>query len=401
MLLSRRWHQASAARGSRAPVVSFTAAALTKTLVADPPPLPPMKGVAFGTLFTPHMVIIDFNDGRWGAPAIVPFANFSLPPQTSCLHYATQCFEGMKVYADIADITRAARGEKLEKQSLRLFRPDRNVARLRHSMRSLCFPDFDEAEMLKVIMEFVRTEKDYVPKEHGYSLYLRPAAIGTADSLGATPSRSVHLFVIASPVGPYYLPPEDQSGAMAIKPVTLLAEDKRKRAWPGGTGGSKLGANYAGPLLVQEEAQALGYNQVLWLGSKDEVQEAGFMNFCTLWKTKEGKTELVTAPLDGTILPGVTRDSILALARSWGEFEVSERPYYMSELAEALQEGRVMECFGCGTAAIVSSVSMIAYRGKEYSVPLSEPSYARRFLNEIMDIQYGKTPSPWSVKVEA
>ncbi|CBZ28307.1 branched-chain amino acid aminotransferase,putative [Leishmania mexicana MHOM/GT/2001/U1103] len=401
MLLSRPWRRASAAHGSMAPVVSFTAAALTKTLVADPPPLPPMKGVAFGTLFTPHMVIIDFKDGRWGAPAIVPFANFSLPPQTSCLHYATQCFEGMKVYADIADIARAARGERLEKQSLRLFRPDRNVARLRHSMRSLCFPDFDEAEMLKVITEFVRTEKDYVPKEYGYSLYLRPAAIGTADSLGATPSRSVRLFVIASPVGPYYLPPEGQSGAVVIKPVTLLAEEKRKRAWPGGTGGSKLGANYAGPLLVQEEAQALGYNQVLWLGSKDEVQEVGSMNFFTLWKTKEGKTELVTAPLDGTVLPGVTRDSVLALARSWGEFEVSERPYYMSELVEALGEGRVMECFGCGTAAVVSSVEMIAYCGKEYSVPLSEPSYAHRLLNEIMDIQYGKTPSPWSVKVEA
>ncbi|AIN99582.1 branched-chain amino acid aminotransferase, putative [Leishmania panamensis] len=401
MFLSRLWRQGSAACDSKAPVASFTAAALTKKLVTNPPPLPPMKGVAFGTVFSPHMVLIDYEDGKWGAPQIVPFANFSFPPQTSCLHYATQCFDGMKVYADIGDITKVSKGEKLGKQNLRLFRPDRHVARLNDSMHALCFPGFDEAEMLKIITEFVRTEKNYVPKEHGYSLYLRPAAIGTAACLGATPSRSVRLFVIASPVGPYYPLPEGHSDGVIIKPVSLLVEETRKRAWPGGTGGRKVGANYAGPLLVQDEAKARGYNQVLWLGAQDEVQEAGFMNFCTMWKTKEGKTELVTAPLDGTILPGVTRDSILELARSWGEFEVSVRPYYVSELIEALQEGRVIECFGCGTALVVSPVNMLAYRGKEYSVPFPAQSYASRFLQAIIDIQYGKTPSPWSVKIEA
>ncbi|KAG5475969.1 hypothetical protein CUR178_03684 [Leishmania enriettii] len=401
MLLCRVWRHGSALCANKVPASSFKAADLKKTLVADAPPLPPMENVAFGTVFTPHMVVIDYKDGRWCAPAIVPFANFSLPPQTSCLHYATQCFEGLKVYADIADIAKVSRGERLEKQTLRLFRPELNAARLKQSMRAICFPSFDEAELLKIITEFVKTEKDYVPKEHGYSLYLRPAAIGTAECIGALPSKSVRLFVIASPVGPYYPLPEGESSAVAMNPVSLLVEERRKRAWPGGTGDRKLGANYAGPLLVQEKAQSLGYNQVLWLGPKDEVQEAGFMNFCTLWKTSTGKTELVTAPLDGTILPGVTRNSILELARSWGEFEVSERPYYVSELMEALQEGRLMECFGCGTAAVVSPVSLLAYGGKEYRVPLPEQSYARRFLHEIVDIQYGKTPSPWSVKIEA
>ncbi|KPA84257.1 putative mitochondrial branched-chain amino acid aminotransferase [Leptomonas pyrrhocoris] len=381
--------------------MSFKAADITKTLTENPPPLPPMKGVAFGTVFTPHMVIIDYADGKWGAPQIVPFANFSLPPQTSCFHYATECFEGMKAYADIADIEKVAKGEKLTKQHIRLFRPDKNVARLQDSMHTLCMPPFDATELVKVIEEFVRTERDYVPKEFGYSLYLRPTAIGTAETLSVVPSSSVRLFVIASPVGPYYPPPEGESGSAAIKPVKLLVEEKHKRAWPGGTGGSKLGANYAGPMLAQEEAHERGYDQVLWLGAKDEVQEVGSMNFFTLWKTKAGKTELITAPLDGTILPGVTRASILELARGWGEFEVSERSYFVQELVEALQEGRVIECFGCGTAAIVSPVNLLAYRGKEYAVPCPENSITRRFLHEILDIQYGKTPSPWSVEVIA
>nr|AGT02692.1 branched-chain-amino-acid transaminase [Crithidia acanthocephali] len=381
--------------------MSFKAADLTKSLTANPPPLPPMKGVAFGTVFTPHMVIIDYADGAWGAPQIVPFGDFHLAPQTICLHYGLECFEGMKAYADIADIEKASKGEQLSEQHLRLFRPDKNVARLQDSMHTLCMPKFDAAEFIKVIEEFVRTEKDYVPKEFGYSLYLRPTAIGTAKTLSVVPSSSVRLFVIASPVGPYYPPPEGQSGAAAISPVKLLVEEKYKRAWPGGTGGSKLGANYAGPMLAQEEAHHHGYDQVLWLGAKDEVQEVGSMNFCTLWKTKEGKTELITAPLDGTILPGVTRDSILDLAREWGEFEVAERSYHVQELVEALKEGRVIECFGCGTAAIVSPVGLLAYRGTEYAVPCPENSVTRRFLHEILDIQYGKKPSPWSVKLTA
>ncbi|KPI89931.1 putative branched-chain amino acid aminotransferase [Leptomonas seymouri] len=397
MFFSRRW----LSRGPGTAPASFTAAALTKTLVPNPPPLPPMKGVAFGTVFTPHMTIIDFENGQWGAPRITPFENFSLAPQTSCLHYGLQCFDGMKVYADAGDIERVARGERLTKQHLRLFRPDKNVARLKDSMQALCMPSFDEAELLKVIEEFVRTEKDYVPKELGYSLYLRPAAIGTSTQLSAVPSKSVRLFIIASPVGPYYPPPEGQAGAAAINPVRLLVEERRRRAWPGGTGGRKIGANYAGPMRVQEEAHRQGYDQVLWLGAVGEVQEVGAMNFCTLWRTKEGKTELITAPLEDTVLPGVTRDSILALARKWGGFEVSERPYLVQELVEALQEGRVIECFGCGTAAIVSPVKALSYSGREYAVPCPEDGITRRFLREILDIQYGRKPSEWSVEIIA
>nr|AGT02575.1 branched-chain-amino-acid transaminase [Herpetomonas muscarum] len=389
-------------RAFNANPASFKAKDLVREMVPAPPPLPSMKGVKFGTIFTPHMLIVDYDHGAWGKPRIEPFKPFSMPPQSSVLHYGLSCFEGMKAYADINDVEKVKKGEALgEKHRVRLFRPDKNIARLQDSMHRLCFPSFDADELNKLMHAFVRTEQAYVPKQFGYSLYLRPTAIGTSEHLGASPS-TVRLFVIASPVGPYYPPAEGQedAGAMGIKPVKLLVEETHRRAWPGGTGGSKLGANYAGPMLVQEQAHQRGYDQVLWLGAGQEVQEVGAMNFCCVWRTPEGKTELVTAPLDGTILPGVTRDSILALARQWGEFEVAERAYTVEELVAALEEGRVVECFGCGTAAIVSPVCALSYRGKEYAVPCPETSITTRFLTEMLDIQYGKTPSEWSVLVE-
>ncbi|KEG08594.1 putative branched-chain amino acid aminotransferase,putative [Trypanosoma grayi] len=360
--------------------MSFKAGDLTIRGAANPPPPPSLKGVKFGTLFTPHMVMIDsVSETQWGAPGIVPFQNLSIPPQTACLHYGLQCFEGLKAYRDAAG-------------RIRLFRPERNCERLLRSMQRLCFPSFDPKELLKVIMEFVKVEKDYIPTERGYSLYLRPAAIGFGNTLSAAPSPQVKLFVIASPVGPYY--------ASGMKPVKLLVEEKRKRAWPGGTGDVKLGANYAGPMLAQKEAEARGYQQVLWLGPDGEVEEVGAMNFMCLWQPSSAKPdlELITAPLDGSVLPGVTRDSILALARQWGEVKVSERKFTIEELVDALKENRVMECFGCGTAAIVSPVEALRFRDKEYNVPCPEPkkSHTHRMLNAIMDIQYGVVEHEWS-----
>ncbi|KAH9588953.1 Aminotransferase class IV [Trypanosoma melophagium] len=179
--------------------------------------------------FKANQLVINQSSTQWGAPKIVPFQNFSMAPQTACLHYGLQCFEGMKAYRDAA-------------AQVRLFRPERNCERMLASMRRLCFPDFDPKELLKVLEEFVRVEKEYVPAERGYSLYLRPAAIGTDELLSVSCPTSAMLFVIASPVGPYY-----PSG---MKPVKLLVEEKRRRAWPGGTGDVKLGANYAAPMLA-------------------------------------------------------------------------------------------------------------------------------------------------------
>ncbi|ESL07992.1 branched-chain amino acid aminotransferase [Trypanosoma rangeli SC58] len=360
--------------------MSFQARCLTVQRVTNPPPLPPLKGVKFGSIFTPHMVKIEWQSlAKWGNPRIVPFENLSLPPQTACLHYALECFEGLKAYRDAAG-------------RVRLFRPERNCARMLESTTRLCFPKFDPNELLKIVEEFVKVEKDYVPTERGYSLYLRPTAIALGDTLSVKPADKILLFVIASPVGPYY--------ASGMKPVKLLVEESRRRSWPGGTGGVKIGANYASTVLVQEEAEKSGYQQVLWLGSSGEVQEVGAMNFFVLWRPSNTKPdlELVTAPLDGTVLPGITRDSILSLVRKSGEMVVSERKFFIDELVTALKEKRVVECFGCGTAAIVSPVEGLCYKGVEYNVPCPPPetSLTHRMLNSILDIQYGVTEHEWS-----
>jgi branched-chain amino acid aminotransferase len=198
-------------------------------------------------------------------------------------------------------------------------------------------------------------------------------------------------------VGPYY--PE------GFKPVTLYANNKYVRAWPGGTGDTKLAGNYAPTILPQAEAAKKGYTQVLWLyGEEEQVTEVGTMNIFFLIKNKDGEKELITPTLDGTILPGVTRDSVLNLARSYKEFKVTEKVFYMDEIVEALNEKRVLECFGCGTAAIVTPVKKIHYNGVDYNVPINEAINAgeltRKVWQNIVDIQYGRKPSPWSVIVE-
>nr|CCD14755.1 unnamed protein product [Trypanosoma congolense IL3000] len=364
--------------------MSFLAKNLIIQRALNPPPLPSLEGVPFGTIFTPHMLVVDTETNEsWGKPRIVPFENLSLPPQTACLHYAIQCFEGMKAYRDKED-------------NVRLFRPELNCQRLLNSTRRLCLPDFDPDELLHLIQRFVDLERDYVPRGRGYSLYLRPTVIGTSTTLSASASTAAKLFVIASPVGPYYGP--------VMKPVRLYVEERRHRAWPGGIGNVKLGANYAGPMLVQMEAGAKGFHQVLWLGAAEDVQEVGAMNFLCLWRPSADskEIELITAPLDGTILPGVTRNSILSLVSEWGGIRVSERSFTIHELVAALRERRVLECFGCGTAAIVSPVEALSYEGELLEVPCPEPenSLTHRVLKTLTDIQYGDVKHEWSRVVE-
>jgi len=207
---------------------------------------------------------------------------------------------------------------------------------------------------------------------------------------------STLLFVIALPVGPYY--------PQGFKPVKLLADDLNVRAWVGGTGGFKLGANYAGSILPQYQAAGKGYSQILWLLG-DKVTEVGTMNMFVLWKNKNGKTELVTPALDGTILPGITRDSILQLCKQWGEFDVAERDFTIQDMIEASKEGRLLEAFGAGTAAIVSPIESITYKGQEIKVPIVQEygagKVAKRVMDNILAIQYGETPQGnWSVVVD-
>lgn len=348
------------------------------------------EALKFGVTTSDHMLEVDWDvSGGWGAPRITPYAPFALDPACTVFHYGLAAFEGMKAYRDVAG------------RGVRLFRPALNMARLGRSMARLALgppgAGLDEPGFLAAIAALTKEEASWVPSGEGYSLYLRPTVIGTQAALGVGPSTHLKLFTIACPVGPYY-----PSG---FKPVSIYAERAAVRAWPGGVGDIKAGGNYAPTIAVQAAAGAKGYAQVLWLfGEEEWVTEVGTMNLFVVWRGKGGGVELITAPLDGTILPGVTRDSILALARGWGECTVSERKFTMGELVEALGEGRVLEVFGAGTAAVVSPVKEIAHGGKVWSVPLDPKDasagagpWARRIWRELADIQYGVKEHEWSV----
>ncbi|KAJ6164291.1 hypothetical protein N7470_002963 [Penicillium chermesinum] len=337
---------------------------LTVTKTQSPKKLTPPNELVFGKTFTDHMVSVEWTATEgWHSPRIIPYQNLSLDPSTCVFHYAFECFEGMKAYKD-------------KNGGTRLFRPNKNMERLNKSSARIALPTVDGDALTKVIGEFVKLDDRFIPDARGYSLYLRPTMIGTQQTLGVGPPGSALLFVIASPVGPYY--------PTGFKAISLEATD------------------YA------LEAASRGSQQNLWLfGEEEYVTEVGTMNLFVALKNKEtGKKELITAPLDGTILEGVTRDSVLALARERLEpkgWTISERKIRMSEVAEASQEGRMIEVFGAGTAAIVSPVRSISYRGKLVDCGLKENEeageIALQMKNWIEDIQYGDEPHPWSYVV--
>jgi len=347
-----------------------------------------LSKLLFGKEFTDHMFEVDWQAAKgWGIPRISAFHNLSLEPSCSVFQYASECFEGMKAYKD-------AQGR------IRLFRPDKNIERLNISAQRIVLPSFDQKGFLHCLNELLKVDKDWIPNQKGYSLYLRPTLIGTQPTLGVGPSGSAKLYIIGSPVGPYF--PE------GWKPVKLLADDKYVRAWPGGTGSCKVGGNYAATIMPQVEAAKKGYTQVLWLfGPEQQITEVGTMNMFVFWINKQGEKELITAPLDGTILPGVTRDSVLSLAREWKQFKVSEAKFTITDLLEALKEKRVLEAFGAGTAAVVSTVQIINYKGEDHHIPIDakDPNagigpLAKKFADTILGIQYGEISHPWSVLVE-
>jgi branched-chain amino acid aminotransferase len=268
------------------------------------------------------------------------------------------------------------------------------------SAQRLSLPSFDTKEALECIKKYILMEKSWIPSQKGYTLYIRPTIIGAQEWLGVGPSNRAIFFVICSPVGPYYRP-------TGFAPVSLWAEDKFVRAWPGGMGQYKVGGNYAPGILPQVQVAEKGYQQILWLfGPDKELTEVGTMNLFVFWKRpSDGKKELITASLkDGTILPGVTRDSILKLTQQWGEFEVTEGRITMSQIIESLRKGTLLEMFGAGTAAIVSPVKNIYFQGKDYVIPLDQDDpnalagpLARRIWKTLSDIQYGDLEHEWSM----
>uniref|UniRef100_F1L596 branched-chain-amino-acid transaminase n=1 Tax=Ascaris suum TaxID=6253 RepID=F1L596_ASCSU len=347
-----------------------------------PKPDDPLK---FGHNFSDHMFEVDWNVSKgWGQPLISPLHNFDLHPASKVLHYAIELFEGMKAYRGVDN-------------KLRLFRPEMNMERMRRSAARSALPDFSATEMIKIISELVNIDQEWVPRTKASSLYIRPAMIALDPTLGVGHPNEARLFVLTGPAGQYY--------ATGFKPVSLLADPEYVRAFPGGVGQYKMGCNYAPSIMVSKVAAEKGCQQVLWLLGEDErITEVGTMNIMLFWKNEKGEEELVTPPLtDGIILPGVTRDSLLTLAREWNQFKVSERYVGMPEIRKALKEHRLYEIFGCGTACVVSPVGRILYRnkskGNEYEdmiIPTMEhkPNLMQKLYDSIVDIQYGKVPRP-------
>ncbi|KAF8139930.1 aminotransferase [Boletus edulis] len=369
---------------------------LTVTRTTSPRQLPPSSKLLFGRTFSDHMLRIPWTESTgWGAPAIEPFSTLNLSPAAVVFHYAQALFEGMKAY-------------RRPDGAATMFRPDMNMKRMNDSAERLALPTFNGDALIECMRQLISLERDWIPKEPGHSLYIRPTMIGTNGTLGVQPPTEALLFVICSPVGPYY--------PQGFKPVALYGttDEEYIRTAPGGTGAFKVAANYAPGVVAQKAATKVGYVQNLWLhGPEHWLTEVGTMNLFVVFKGEDGVTELVTPPLDGMILPGVTRDSILALARrhaSGGKqlqglpslLKVSERPVNMGEIIAASQAGRLVELFGAGTAAVVSPVDKIGYRGSDIIIPTGEDGMgpvSRPLWKELVGIQTGEIASEWNFVV--
>lgn len=342
----------------------------------------------------------------WSTPTLEPYGPLSLMPTASVLHYATECFEGMKMY----------RGYD---SCLRIFRPDRNARRMLNSATRIALPAFDPEELQKLIEKLVSVdgEKWLSKSRPGTFLYLRPTMIATTPALGVQKPNEALLYIIAACLPVLDQPPQPASLANGTSTPNqpprppgmrlLASQDDTVRAWPGGFGFAKVGANYGPSLVAQAEARARGYDQILWLfGADCGITEAGASNFFVVWRTREGTMQLVTAPLvDKVVLDGVTRGSVLELARErlGGEVEVVERKFYMAEIVDAVEEGRFLEAFATGTAWFIAPVAEIHFRGVDLVLPYGkgvESAYAVRLKTWLMDIMYGRVEHKWGVIVE-
>jgi branched-chain amino acid aminotransferase len=334
--------------------------------------------LAFGNVFTDHMFIMDYEDGKgWYDPRIEPYGPFWLDPATAVLHYGQSLFEGLKAF-------RGRDGR------VRLFRPQKHAERLNNTARRMCIPPIDPDMILASWTTLVGVDRDWVPSAVGTSLYVRPTVIASEPFLGVRPARRYLYYVILSPVGAYY--------AEGMNPVKIKVIDKYVRAVVGGIGEAKTAGNYAASLYAAEEAKHEGFTQVLWLDGvhRKYIEEVGTMNIML-----KIAGEVVTPPLTGTILPGVTRDAALTLMREWG-LRVSERPISIDEVREAAHRGTLEEVWGTGTAAVISPVGELAYQRERIVVnggkigPLTQ-----RLYDTIVAIQYGTAPDPrgWTVEV--
>ena len=324
--------------------------------------------LGFGKVFSDHIFVAEFKNGQWDEGKIIPYSSMEFEPTMCTLHYGQTIFEGLKAYNDIDG-------------SINIFRPDRNAKRLNNSANRLVMPDFPEERFIEAVERLVAVEKSWIPKERGQALYIRPVMFGSSNFLGVHSSDEYKLVIICSPVASYY--------AAGLKPVNILVSHEYVRAVRGGLGMAKTAANYAASLLAGKEAKAKGFDQVLWLDGvhQEYVDEVGAMNIMFVIGD-----ELVTPTLDqGSILTGVTRETVLALAKEKG-IRTSERRIRISEVYDAHERGELKEVFGTGTAAIISPVGKLNYKGKEIVINNNEIGpIAHDMYETIVGIQRGET----------
>ncbi len=330
---------------------------------------PDQSNLGFGKYFTDYMFEMDYETGKgWHNARVVPYGPIPMDPASFVFHYAQEAFEGMKAYISP------------EKKVL-LFRPEMNAKRMNTSCDRLCMAEIPEEIYLEAVNAIVKQEKDWIPKAEGTSLYIRPFIFATELGVGVHASHKYKFIIILSPVGAYY--PE------GVNPVKIYVEDEYVRATPGGTGHIKCGGNYASSIIAQDKANKLFYTQVLWLDGvhRKYVEEVGTMN--VMFKIKG---EIYTAPLGGTILPGVTRDSCLAILRDWG-LKVNETQLSIDDLMKYGQSGELEEAWGTGTAAVISPIGEIYYKGTTVKINnFKTGDLTQKLYDELTGIQWGTRP---------
>lgn len=338
------------------------------------------KKLIFGHTVTDHVMEMDWSaENGWERPTISPIKSFAFDPRVAAIGQSVHLFEGLKAYSSYGKIS--------------FFRPEENCTRLQRSAARIGLPSFDSQEYIKCLKEFVLLEQEWIPPVRGFSLYIRPTFISTDNSLELEPARKAKLFTLLLPCGNYF-----KDGT---RELIVATSDSVRRSNHKGFGFAKIGGNYGATLGQFKGILNRKIDQILWLDKK-KVTEVGVMNFVVVWKDKNGEIELVTSKLSDSILNGVTRRSLLQLAKEKLNIKVSERDFSIDELIDACQEGRMLECFGCGTAAIVAPIGIIVHDSVEYKVNFVDPlhSYYEILRNEILDIQGGKYPEhPWYMAV--
>ncbi|MGC1241713.1 MAG: branched-chain amino acid aminotransferase [Chryseosolibacter sp.] len=327
------------------------------------------KNLEFGTHLADHMLVADYDKGRWNTAKVVPYGNFSISPAMLSLHYGQSVFEGMKAF-------------RIHSGEVNIFRPQKHLARLNRSLERMCMPPVPEDLFFSGLKALIETDQQWVPGEEGSSLYIRPLVFATESRLGVKVSDQYKLIVMTSPVGPY------QS-----KPYRLKVEKHFVRTAEGGTGFAKCAGNYGGAFYPTQIARQEGFDQILWTDHKEHryIDEVGMMNVMFVLAGK-----LITPKLSDAILEGVTRDSILTLAKDMAIFPVEERRISMDEIKEGLIKGTLTEAFGTGTAAVVAPIAVIHIDGKDYEIPAAGPtSLQQQVKGKLNNMRLGLEPDAY------